>query len=239
MNFTKKMQKKILLFLLNPLYSFFFYLAIISFIALMPDKGDVIAFLVFGFPWFVIIIFFLNLPFFGAAFRGFTLSENKKRNHALEHGTVHFLTKRYGKTAKVGGKAKHDGFRISGVRNRTDIQTAFKEMLDALVEKNTRNNTFISQMCGSNVCTAQAFGMISLTLTGILSMVLGISGMFSLGLLILNVLIYFLLRHRLGLWIQRRLFLSLDFENAKIELIRSVPKKILEHNHVYFVKTMF
>lgn len=157
----------------------------------------------------------------------------------MEHGTIHFIQEHYGPGVRVGGRANYNGFRVSGIKDQKDIRDAFKRMADCYARGNRDEIIAVSRGCGSNIVTAQGFGMVLLTITGVMSLVLNLNTTVSLLLLGLNVVIYILLRHRLGNWIQERFFISLDFKDVRIEWIRSVPKKFFERNHTYFIKTRF
>jgi len=54
-----------------------------------------------------------------------------------------------------------------------------------------------------------------------------------------NIILYGLLRRKLGGWIQEKLFMPLNFSNARIHSINRVKKDaIWEINPVFFVRTM-
>ena len=58
-------------------------------------------------------------------------------------------------------------------------------------------------------------------------------------ILTINVILYFLLRRWLGNWIQKKLFMSLDFHDASIHSINKAKKEIFwERNPIYFIKTI-
>jgi len=77
------------------------------------------------------------MSFISLLFQRFTLSEEKKRNHALEHGTIYILRQKYGKNAKIGGVAKKDGFRVCGVNNKDDLKKAFDQLVKELKKENS------------------------------------------------------------------------------------------------------
>jgi len=220
----------------RPLTGFFFYLGLIAFVIYAPRKGgDLIVFFMV-LPWLLLIAIGLNMSFVALIFRQFTFSESIKKNHAIEHGTIVFLRRRYGGKARFGGSAESDGFRICGVQKEEHLLRAFEELLKELKIGNSR--IIISMRCGSNIGTAQGFGILLLTITGLLLLLFNSDHISSMAALIMNVLIYFLLRTRLGNWFQSKFFMSLDFSQAKIRSIYKVKKKIFwERDPVYFVKT--
>src|SRR5262245_60451025 len=72
---------------------------------LVPRTAETTLFFAFALPWLFLLLVLLNLPFVGALVRRFRLSSAERRNHALEHGTIHFLLVRRGTTRGVGGRA--------------------------------------------------------------------------------------------------------------------------------------
>jgi hypothetical protein len=177
------------------------------------------------------------LSFFSTLFGRFTISEAKKRNHALEHGTIHFLKKLHGKKLRVGGRAEKDGFRICGVKKKTDLSEAFEQLIKEM--QNPNPDLVISLRCSSNIVTAQGFGLIILTVSGLFLKIIHANHEAIFLVLASNLLFYILLRRKLGGWIQEKLFMSLNFSSARIHSINKVKKDIFwEINPVYFVKTI-
>lgn len=233
----EKIFRKFIRFVINPLSGFVLYLFIIAFFLLFPRSGSMTILFYFCLPFLFLAVLGLNIPFVSILFRRFTMSEKQKWNHALEHGTILFLRQKYGKNARIGGRAKKDGFRISGVRDKTDLVRAFKDLSEELGHEDS--DLIVSMRCGSNITTAQGFGIILLTLSGVGILVFRPIPEVSFSILVLNVLMYFLLRRRLASWIQYKLFMSLNFARARIHSINKVKKEIFwEQNPVYFVKTI-
>ena len=80
----QKLFRKFLNFIKAPLSGFIFYLACVSLFLYVPPEGfSAIAF-IFLLPFVLFVVIGLNLPFFSTLFGRFTMSVNKKRNHALE-----------------------------------------------------------------------------------------------------------------------------------------------------------
>ncbi len=225
-------------FLMKPAYSFLLYFMLITFLVTAPDKGESVALVIFLFPWLLLVLAFVNLPFVMQLFRLFRMSKAKKINHALEHGTIYFLRLEYGKKARVGGRALADGFRLSGVKNKKDIRDAFKKACDYIMQKAPGEKLTVSTLCGSNIITAQGFGVVLLTLTAIVLLLFDFTVVVSLVILGFNGLIYLLLHSRLGNWTQGRYFISLDFKTAAITSVNHVKKQFLERDTVFYVKTI-
>jgi hypothetical protein len=187
-------------------------------------------------PWVFVILLFFNLPFAATVFRKFRMSEAQKRNHALEHGTVFYLRQRYGKKARVGGKAFESGFRLSGIQNKTDVRDAFDLLLLAL--QRADRQCVVSRSCGSTIIVAQGLGVVMLTSSALLATLLGFGPYASIALLAANVCAFVVLRYPLGLYIQRRFLLSLRFSYASIvEVKRVKDREFYEGPSVVFVVT--
>jgi hypothetical protein len=201
-----------------------------------PEGFGAIAF-IFLLPFVLFVVIGLNLPFFSTLFSRFTMSANKKQNHALEHGTIYFLKKRFGNKLRVGGHAEKNGFRICGVSKKHDIIQAFDQFAKEFSRKNPE--LFISLRCGSNIVTSQGIGLILLTISTFVLKIFELPDLIIALVLAANVAFYILLRKNLGNWIQEKLFMSTDFSSARIHSINKVKKKIYwEINPVYFVKTI-
>ncbi len=181
---------------------FIFYLICVSLFLYVPPEGfGAIAFL-FLLPFVFFVIIGLNLPFFSTLFRRFTMSMNKKQNHALEHGTIYFLRKRFGNKIRVGGHAEKNGFRICGVSKKHDIIQAFDQFAKEFSQKNPE--LFISLRCGSNIVTSQGFGLILLSISTFALKIFESTGLIIALVLAANVAFYILLRKNLGNWIQAK-----------------------------------
>ncbi len=233
----QNLLRKFINFIKNPISGFIFYLICIAIYLYVPPEGlGAIAF-IFIFPFVLFVVIGLNLPFFSTLFRRFTMSINKKQNHALEHGTIYFLKRRFGDKLRVGGHAEKNGFRICGVSKKDEIIKAFEKFTQELSQKNP--DLFVSLRCGSNIVTSQGFGIILLTMSAIILKVFQASDLITTIVLSANTIIYFLLRKNLGNWMQEKLFMSTEFSSAKIHSVNKVKKKIYwEINPVYFVKTI-
>ena len=74
-----------------------------------------------------------------------------RRNHALEHATIHVLSERHGKQALVG-RSSIWGFRIYGNVPTEDIVAAAREGLRRL--RAGRREMAVHPNCGSNIALA-------------------------------------------------------------------------------------
>ena len=229
--------KKIIRFIFNPLTGFVSYFLIVIFFVFIPSSGASVILFYFCLPFIIFLVILFNMSFISLLFRRFTMSEEIKRNHALEHGTIYILRNKYGKNVRIGGVAKRDGFRICGVNKQEDLRHAFDQLVKELKKENSK--LIISMSCGTNVSTAQGFGIIILTVSFLSILILRPIPEAIFFILALNVILYFSLRRWLGNWIQKRLFMSLDFSEASIHSINKTKKEIFwERTPVYFVKTI-
>lgn len=88
-----------------------------------------------------------------------------RRNHGLEHATVHVLTERY-KGVRMAGRSTDRGFVILGNLSAETIEQAAHEALDRM--RRGQHHLAVHPNCGTNLVTASALT----TLTG----VIGLSG---------------------------------------------------------------
>jgi hypothetical protein len=222
--------------LLKPVAVFAVFYALIAFLAFTGGNQQVRTLYIFAFPWLAALFLFLNLPFLRNVFRLNEMSVPCKMNHALEHGTIFFLRRRYGRKFKIGGRAEEDGFRVNGLDSPEQIRPAFEELRERL--KAGDSSPIISIRCGSNIVTAQGYGIVLLSVSGLLLVLFAMSLRAKLLILAFNLAAYLLLRHRLGNWIQRRYFMSLDFQDACVHSINEVKPRGLERRPVFFVRTV-
>lgn len=223
--------------LFRPFIGFSLFTLLVAVLAWAPSDGALPAILLLLGPWLLLFLVFLNLPLVGAAVKAFRLPEAVRVNHALEHGTIHFLRLRHGKKHKIGGLAEADGFRLNGVPSEDTVTPAFQELKERLARGDT--SAVLSPRCGSMVVTAQALAVVLLTIASVVFLLFGPDPRTKLGIFGMVLVVYLLSRHGLGLFLQRRLFLSLDFHEASIHSINRVkPQGPLERQPVYFVRTL-
>ena len=236
MSKIERAQQRLFRFVTRPLTGFIAFLLVAAIILLVPRNGpSLIAFSLIA-PWLLIPVAALNMNFISMVFRRFTLSESMKRNHALEHGTIFVLRSRYGRKTRVGGNAEIDGFRICGVEKREYIEKAFDLLVTEL--KHGNSELIISMRCSTNVGIAQGLGIVLLSLSTLVLLLVNANAKVNLTVLGIDVVLYFLLRTRLGNWVQGKYFMSLDFADARIQSIYRVKtERLWERSPVFFVKT--
>src|SRR5438445_11430376 len=186
----------ILYFALRPTLGLGLYLLLAAATALAPPGSNLSAFYLLAFPWLFIVVFLMNMPLIGAAIRRFHLPEEVRVNHALEHGTIYFLRRRYGKKYKIGGRAEEDGLRLSGLPSDDQVVPSFAELREHLAAGKSRVG--VSPRCGSMIVTAQGLAFLLLTLSVISFLGFHLNSRTKLGILGLVLLTYLLLRHGLG-----------------------------------------
>jgi len=74
-----------------------------------------------------------------------------RRNHGLEHATLHVLSKRY-PNQSLAGHSNLNGFWILGEVTTEDMREAVDEAMSRL--KNGENNLAVHPNCGTNFATA-------------------------------------------------------------------------------------
>jgi hypothetical protein len=237
MSKIEKAQKILLRFIFQPLTGFIGFLLLVIVILFVPWNGPSLMFFSLAAPWLLVPAILLYLPFISMVFHRFTLSESTKRNHALEHGTILMIRQQYGRRVRIGGNAEADGFRIYGVEKKEFVEHAFSQLLTEL--KRGSSEIIVSMRCGSNIGTAQGLSVVLLSLSTVILLLTDADPTVSLAVLSIDVFLYFLLRARLGNWVQRRFFMSVDFTDARIQSIYRIKKESLwEREPVFFVKTI-
>jgi hypothetical protein len=221
----------------RPLVGYLLLFLIAAYSGVLPRTGEAAVFNVFVLPWVMFLLILLNLPFIGGLARRLLLSEPERRNHALEHGTIHFLHVKYGTSTGIGGKALKHGFRVSGARDPDDIRKAFHDLLS--LPKNEQWRVVIAKKCGSMIVIAQGIGVLSLLLAVVLFVLMPPSRTTLVMVLGGQLLLFLALRRPLGFFIQKRRLLSLGFAEARIRHIQKVEvNPLLERPPVYLVETI-
>lgn len=77
-----------------------------------------------------------------------------RRNHGLEHATLHILSERFPKTS-LAGHSDMGGFWVLGNVSTEDVQAAVEEGLHRM--RNGEHNLAVHPNCGTNFVTAGTF----------------------------------------------------------------------------------
>jgi hypothetical protein len=220
----------------NPVLSVAIIGIMLATLILVPWTGEAVLLASIFWPALVFVVLILALPSIGAMVRSFRLEEATRRNHALEHGTIFFLRRNYGKRYKLSGSSEARGFRIAGARSPADIEGAFRELMTELRSGNRK--VVIARGCGSNIVTAQAIGLSLLVTLTVGFLFLSPSPLTVVGSVSCVVIVVALIRYPIGTAVQARRFLLLDFEDAAIQSISPLKRaNIFERRPVYFVRT--
>jgi hypothetical protein len=197
----------------------------------IPEMAPLYLFL---FPMLLFVLGLLNLPFLAAAFRLFRLDVRTRRNHALEHATIHFLMTQGVKG--VAGEATLHGFRVSGGASPAEVRAAFDRVRELL--RRQQPLPHVSRYCGSNRVTALALGLLLLLLVGTVSLAVR-PALWIRALALCSVALVFMsMRHTVGNWVQARFFMATDFAEAQIRSVEKLKASDVERPPVYFVETV-
>jgi len=188
------------------------------------------------FPWFLLVVIVLNLPFLRLLVGGVKMSDEEEMNHVLEHGTARFLKQQYEIKRGIGGSAVKDGFRLYGVRSKKDIEPAFEKLRQYLKEGG--HGAALSRFCGSNVYFMQGLSLMLLTLTFVCFAVRDFGLLYTQAILLSNLVLYLMLKYPVGKYFQKRFTMSFDFSDARIASINKTGEKgVFERSPVFHVRT--
>jgi hypothetical protein len=192
--------------------------------------GSSIGAIVFFLPWLLLLFGLINLPFVAAAFRAFHVDREVRRNHVLEHATIHFLEATCKR--RLSGRTARDGFRVCGHSSSREIKKAFDE-----VRRTVRAGDplpYISPRCGSNVVSALGLALFVALVRLLVQPPLMVRASALAGVVVFLVG----MRHGIGNWVQRRFFMATDFDEVSLREVREVQAGPMERRPVYFVATI-
>ncbi len=144
--------------------------------------------------------------------------ERIRRNHALEHATLHMLETRQ-PDLRAGGRATAQGFYLYGdLPDEASVMAAANEAIRRL--QAGQRGLAVHPRCGTNVVTA---GILSgaLAMLGILASGRRAPWYVQLPNAILGAMIGALLAQPLGPWMQAKVTTSSEMNGARIRSIRS------------------
>jgi hypothetical protein len=201
---------------------------------LAADPSDVAGGYLFVLPWVVLFFAVVNLPFLSAALDAFRMDDATRRNHALEHATIHYL-KQSG-ARRLAGQAARNGFRISGRSSVAEIRSAFEQV--RRVVRDGGQLPYISRRCGSNIVTALGLGLLLLMVVALGSVLLRPPLAVRASALSVVVLLFVAVRHGIGSLIQRRFYMKVDFDDISLRDIRQMQAGPTDRGPVHFVETI-
>jgi hypothetical protein len=210
----------------------------VEFLVLAPliladSPSDSIGAVLFLLPWFLVLFGVINIPFVAAAFRAFRVDHETRRNHALEHATIHYLE---ADGPRLSGCASRDGFRISGCASAREIKTAFERV--RRVVRDGGCLPYVSRRCGSNVVSALGLGLLLLFAVALVSLLVQPPLEIRASALAGVVVLFVAMRHGIGNWLQRRFFMATDFDEISLRDVREVQAGPMERPPVHFVATI-
>lgn len=135
-----------------------------------------------------------------------------RRNHAVEHATLHILARKF-KNQSMGGHSNPTGFYLMGHFNKDDIMTAATEAMERL--RAGESGLAIHEGCGTNIATSTllpamfAFVPMQSTRSNLWRFLLI---PFAIGLAVFG---YFLSKP-LGPWLQRNVTTEAELGNMRI-----------------------
>ncbi|MFH0887587.1 MAG: DUF6391 domain-containing protein [Planctomycetota bacterium] len=234
-NWEDKLARFIFRIILRGNFSYL-VLATLVFIYGIGDKKQLGLIYAFLLPLLLIPIIFLNARFFIMLFKGFRIEEDVKANHSLEHGTIYFLRQNTPKR-KIGGSAYENGFKLYGVREEKEIKESFLKFMEHFHRGESK--TILSKGCGTNSEVFSGIAFITLISTFVIFACYSFSFKQTLIIILLNILIYLLLKYPLGRLYQKQITTSIKFKYASIKSIEKVkPTDFFEKSPIFFVHTI-
>ena len=218
----------------RPVLPFVIEFAVLAPIILADTPADSIGGVVFLLPWLLIFFGLINLPFMAAAFKAFHLDQETRRNHALEHATIHLLEA--SGRRRLSGQAARNGFRVCGSLSAKEIRAAFDQVRRMI--RDDQQLPYISRGCGSNIVSALGLALVLLLAVALISVLIQPPLMIRASALGIVVFVFAAMRHGIGNWLQRRFFMATDFDEVSVRDIREVPARPMERRPVHFVATI-
>ena len=146
------------------------------------------------------------------------LIERIRRNHALEHATLHMLEEKTPRL-RAGGQAATGGFYLFGdLPDEGTVVVAANEAIRRMSDG--QRDLAIHPRCGTNVVTAGVLSGVLATL-GVLAAGKRAPWYVQLPNAILGALVGGLLAVRVGPWMQANVTTSADVQTAKVRGIRT------------------
>lgn len=221
-------------FFWRPIVPFIVEFLVLAPLVLADDPSSAIGGAVFLLPWLLALFALINLPFVASAFRAFRCDRQTRRNHALEHATIHFLE--ISGARRLGGRAMPNGFRISGRTSPQDIRKAFEQV--RRIVRQGDHLPHISRRCGTNVITALGLSLLLLLSVAVISVIAQPPLAARASALAFVVIFFVSMRHAIGNWIQARFFMATDFEEVAVRDVHKVLPGPMERPPVHVVATV-
>lgn len=162
-----------------------------------------------------------------------SLIERVRRNHALEHATLHVLEESSPRM-RVGGRASSDGFYLYGeLPDEEKVIAATQEAIRRM--SNGQPELAVHPRCGTNLVTAGVLGG-ALAMLGIAMAGKRAPWYVQLPNAVLGVVAGLMLSLRVGPWMQANVTTSPKVQTAKVRGIRKsqfvgMPSQFVETTH--------
>jgi len=185
-------------------------LVFFGFILLLPIT--LFSLVPFGFA----VVSFKNLITLPVQMIRTVFDKRRRRNHALEHATVHVLEQRYSANLPIGGFAEPDGFFIQGAVNPQLVLSAAKEGLKLLQAGESK--LAIHPRCGTMIVSGQLISIITF-----FAMLIGMSNINNITFftvlfaMFIAIMAARALAQPIGLLLQRTLTTSIDVQGLHVD----------------------
>ena len=158
------------------------------------------------------------------------LAERVRRNHALEHATLHMLAERISNLSGAG-RASHNGFYLYGNFEMSEIAAATNEAIKRMNAGNTK--LAIHPGCGTNLVTA---GFLTGGLALLMARLAGRRARWyeQLSGAVFGGLIGAFLAQPLGPWMQANVTTSANMKGMRV---RSIRHSQMGRINVHFIET--
>lgn len=167
-------------------------------------------------PFGLAVVSFKNLMTLPVQMIRTAFNKSRRRNHALEHATVHILEQRYSANLPIGGFAEPDGFFIQGAVNPQLVLSAAKEGLKRLQAGESK--LAIHPRCGTMVVSGVLISIITF-----FAMLIGMSNINNITFftvlfaMFIAIMAARALAQPIGLLLQRMLTTSIDVQGLHVD----------------------
>ncbi|MGB9585856.1 MAG: DUF6391 domain-containing protein [Anaerolineales bacterium] len=144
-----------------------------------------------------------------------------RRNHGLEHATLHILSKRR-PTTSLAGQSDYWGFWIIGDVSQNEVQESAQEALRRL--QAGENQLAVHPFCGTNLIASALLGSLAVMSAFIGSSRRSRSKLERIPLAIALASLSLMFSRPVGTWLQEHITTSADVVGLQIQSIRPVQR---------------
>ena len=134
-----------------------------------------------------------------------------RRNHALEHATIVVMMERE-PGRRLNGFSTEEGFFVQGVRSLEEVESAAREALGRL--RGGEKGLAVHRNCGTTIVAANLLAAVFFLVA--LGVGIAVGGQWLYALILGGVLLAFVLRVPLSLFLQRFVTTDADLSNAEV-----------------------